>query len=147
MLRYLKYALWLVLVVLAVAQVFRIDRTNPPIQQDVAAPPEVARILHRACYDCHSNETVWPGYSHVAPVSWLVARDVREGRRDLNFSAWNTYDAKKKAKKLKETADEVAEGEMPPWYYVLTHRDATLSPADTERLRAWTADEMAKLGR
>jgi len=145
--RYLKRALWLVFVGLVVAQVFRIDRTNPPVQQDVAAPPEVDLILHRACYDCHSNETVWPGYSHVAPVSWLLARDVREGRRELNFSSWNTYDAKKKAKKLKETADEVAEGEMPPWYYVVAHRDAMLSPADTERVRAWAADEMAKLGR
>jgi len=145
--RYLKRALWLVFVGLVVAQVFRIDRTNPPVQQDVAAPPEVDLILHRACYDCHSNETVWPGYSHIAPVSWLLARDVREGRRELNFSSWNTYDAKKKAKKLKETADEVAEGEMPPWYYVVAHRDAMLSPADTERVRAWAADEMAKLGR
>ena len=144
---YLRRALGLVMVVLLIAQAFRIDHTNPPIQQDVAAPPEVAAVLRRACYDCHSNETVWPWYSHVAPVSWLLARDVREGRGELNFSTWDAYDAKKKTKKLKETAEEVTEGEMPPWVYVVAHREAALSPADAERLRAWTAEERAKIGR
>ena len=145
--RYLTRALWLGLAVLVVAQAFRIDRTNPPVQQDVAAPPEVDVLLRRACYDCHSNETVWPWYTHVAPVSWLLARDVREARRELNFSTWNVYTTEKKTKKLKETAKEVAEGEMPPWLYVMVHRRAALSPADAERLRAWTAEEMANLGR
>lgn len=144
---YLRRVLGLALVALVIAQAFRIDQANPPVQQDVAAPPEVEGLLRRACYDCHSNETVWPWYSHVAPVSWLLARDVREGRRELNFSTWNAYDAKKKTKKLKETAEEVAEGEMPPWFYAAVHRHAALSVADAERLRGWTTDEMAKLGR
>jgi hypothetical protein len=144
---YLRRALWLALVALLIAQAFRIDTTNPPLQQDVAAPPDVDLLLRRACYDCHSNETVWPWYSHVAPVSWLLARDVREGRRELNFSTWNAYDTKKRAKKLKETAEEVAEGEMPPSFYVAVHRHAALSLADAGRLRAWTAEEMAKNGR
>ena len=147
MVRYLRRAVGLGFAVLAIAQAFRIDKTNPPVQQDVAAPPEVAAVLRRACYDCHSNETVWPWYSNVAPVSWLLGRDVREGRGELNFSAWNAYDATKQAKKLKETADEVAEGEMPPWYYVAMHRHAAVSQADGERLRAWTAEERVKLGR
>ena len=107
--RYLTRAFLLGLVLLAIAQAFRIDTTNPPVEQDVAAPPAVAAVLRRACYDCHSNETVWPWYSHVAPVSWLLARDVREGRAELNFSVWDSYEAKKKAKKLKETAEEVVE--------------------------------------
>ena len=147
MVRYLTRAVWLGLAVLVVAQAFRIDRTNPPVQQDVAAPPEVDVLLRRACYDCHSNETVWPWYTHVAPVSWLLARDVREARRELNFSTWNVYTTKKKTKKLKEAAEEVAEGEMPPWFYVMVHGRAAPSPADAERLRAWTTEEMAKLGR
>jgi hypothetical protein len=129
---------------LVIAQVFRIDRTNPPIVQDVAAPPEVDGLLRRACYDCHSNETVWPWYSQVAPVSWLLARDVREGRQELNFSTWNAYESAKKIKKLEKSAEEAAEGEMPPWFYVAVHRDAALSPADVERLRAWTAEEGSK---
>ena len=142
---YLKRTMWLVVAFLVIAQAFRIDRTNPPIVQDVAAPPEVDGLLRRACYDCHSNETVWPWYSHVAPVSWLLARDVREGRRELNFSTWNAYDAAKKDKKLKESIDETVEGEMPPWFYVAVHRHAALSPTDVERLREWTAAERAKL--
>ena len=144
--RYLTRALWLGLAVLVIAQAFRIDTTNPPIQQDVAAPPAVATVLRRACYDCHSNETVWPWYSQVAPISWLLERDVREGRAELNFSVWNTYEAKKRAKKLQETAEEVAEGEMPPWLSVVAHRDAALSQADVELLRAWAMEERAALG-
>jgi cytochrome c551/c552 len=147
MVRYLRRALWLGLAALVIAQAFRIDKTNPPAQQNVAAPPEVAAVLRRACYDCHSNETVWPWYSNVAPISWLLARDVREGRRELNFSAWNAYDAKKQAKKLKDTAKEVAKGGMPPWLYTAMHPHAALSQIDAERLRAWTAEEKAKLGR
>lgn len=143
--RYVKRALWLAIALLVIAQAFRIDRTNPPIVQDVAAPPEVAAVLRRACYDCHSHETVWPWYSHVAPVSWLLARDVRKARRELNFSTWSSYDTARKDKKLKEVAEETSEGEMPLWFYVAVHRDAALSPADVERLRAWTVDERAKL--
>ena len=143
--RYLTRALWLGLAVLVIAQAFRIDTTNPPIQQDVAAPPAVAAVLRRACYDCHSNETVWPWYSQVAPISWLLERDAREGREELNFSVWNTYEAKKRAKKLQETAEEVAEGEMPPWLYVVAHRDAALSQADVELLRAWAMEGRSAL--
>lgn len=144
--RHLTRAFWLGLVLLAIAQAFRIDTTNPPVERDVAAPPAVAAVLRRACYDCHSNETVWPWYSHVAPVSWLLARDVREGRAELNFSVWDSYEAKKKAKKLKETAEEVVEGEMPPWFYVAAHREAALSHADVESIRAWAMAERAALG-
>ncbi len=144
---YLKRAVWAGFALLVAAQVVRIDRSNPPVEQDVAAPPEVDVVLRRACYDCHSNETVWPWYSNVAPVSWLLARDVTEGRRELNFSTWNLYDAKKKAKKLKESVEEMAEGEMPPWFFVAVHRDAALAPGDIERLRTWAADETAKLAR
>jgi hypothetical protein len=67
-------------------QLIPIRRDNPPATGSVAAPPEVMSILRRSCYDCHSNETIWPWYSRVAPVSWLVARDVHEGRRHVNFS-------------------------------------------------------------
>jgi cytochrome c551/c552 len=115
------------------------------VSSDVGAPPEVAAILRRACYDCHSNETVWPWYAGVAPVSWLLAHDVQEGRAELNFSTWDTYDAARRKKKLKETAEEVAEGEMPPWLYVLMHPDARLDATARERLRAWTAGERATI--
>jgi hypothetical protein len=87
-------------------------------------------ILRRACFDCHSNETVWPWYAYVAPVSWLVASDVEEGREELNFSQWDAYNADRQAHKIKECGEEVAEGEMPLWFYVPAHPEARLSQAD-----------------
>lgn len=143
----IKISVVLFVVAVVVAQVVRINTVNPPVEEDVAAPQPVDAILRRACYDCHSNQTVWPWYSQIAPVSWLLANDVEEGRRELNFSSWNTYDAKKRAKKLAETAKEVGEGEMPPWYYVLVHSDAKLADTEREALRAWTVEETGKLPR
>ncbi len=123
--------------VLAAIQFVPVNRSNPPVETEIPAPADVRAVLRRACYDCHSNETFWPWYSRVAPVSWLVARDVREGRKELNFSTWNRYETKRQSKKLKETREEVAEGEMPPWFYVINHRDAVLSAGDVALLNAW----------
>lgn len=133
-------------VAVVLAQLVPVARTNPPVSADVAPPADVAATLRRACYDCHSNETVWPWYSRVAPVSWLVAHDVDEGRDELNFSAWGAYDAVKRRKKLNETVKEITEGEMPPWYYVVMHPPARLSPADVERVRGWAIAETPASG-
>lgn len=127
-----------VAVILVAVQFIPVDRTNPPVESELPAPPNVRAMLRRACYDCHSNETVWPWYGHVAPVSWLLARDVHEGRREVNFSAWNRLPGERQARKLKETWKEVSEGEMPPWYYLPMHREARLSAGDREVLRDWT---------
>jgi Haem-binding domain len=116
-------------------QLVPVDRSNPPVEGEMPAPPEVREVLRRACYDCHSNETVWPWYSHVAPVSWLLARDVSEGRREVNYSRWSSYSPKRQAKLRKETWKEVEEGEMPPWYYLPMHPAARLDEADRARLR------------
>jgi hypothetical protein len=126
-----------VLGVFVLIQAIPVETGNPPVTADIPAPPEVKAILRRACYDCHSNETRWPWYSRVAPVSWLVAWDVREGRAELNFSTWNEYGTRDRVGKLKESWEEVDEGEMPPWFYLPVHRDARLSPADRTMLRAW----------
>lgn len=131
------YALLATVAALGLLQLIPVDRTNPPVEREVQAAPEVKAILTRACYDCHSNETVWPWYSRVAPVSWLVAWDVKEGREELNFSTWNRYDAKQRAKKIKESWEEVQEGEMPPWFYVPLHGEARLSDRDRRILGAW----------
>jgi hypothetical protein len=112
-------------------------RENPPVETEVAAPAEVRAILHRACYDCHSNETVWPWYARVAPVSWLIERDVREGRREVNFSTWNRNDARRQARKWKEIQEQIEKREMPPWIYTALHGEARLSEADREALRDW----------
>ncbi len=139
--RLIRRALVGIVVALLVAQLVPPTRDNPPVVADVAASPDVAAVLRRACYDCHSNETVWPWYSRVAPVSWLVAHDVHDGRKELNFSTWSAYDATKRRKKLKETVEEVTEGEMPPWYYVVLHAHARLDAPDVELLRAWATAE------
>jgi len=100
------------------------QHTNPPV---VAEPnwddPQTRALTARACFDCHSNETVWPWYSNVAPISWLVQRDVDEGRRTLNFSEWN-----RAQKEARESAKTVREGEMPPWIYSIRSSEARLSP-------------------
>ena len=127
--------------VVLLAQAVPVDRVNPREQSGMSAPAEVGALLRRACYDCHSNETVWPWYSRVAPASWLLSHDVHEGRDTLNFSTWDAYGAARRAKALRETAEEVAEGEMPPWYYRLLHPEARLTAHEVEVLRAWAAGE------
>jgi hypothetical protein len=132
---------WLVAaVVFGAIQFVPVERTNPPVARDVPAPPEVKAVLRRACYDCHSNETHWPWYSRIAPISWMVARDVREGRAELNFSTWNLYSAKERVGKLHESWETVAEGEMPLRFYIAPHRRARLSAHDRALLQQWAAD-------
>lgn len=105
---------------------------NPPAETEVAVPDEVMQVLRQSCYDCHSHETSWPWYSSVAPAKWLVRHDVSEARRKLNFSAWNRYDADRRAHKWEEVVEEVESGHMPLWYYLALHGDARLSDADRE---------------
>jgi Haem-binding domain len=134
---------WLVLLGLAVLvlviaiQFVPMDARNPPVEGDIPTSPEVKAVLRRACYDCHSHETVWPWYSRIAPVSWLLARDVHEGRADLNFSTWNRYSTQQQVEKLKDSWTYETEGHMPPWYYLPVHRDAHLSVQDRDLLRQW----------
>ena len=116
-----------------------VERTNPPVEGDIDAPPEVAAILHRSCYDCHSHETRWPWYARVAPASWLLERDVRGGRRKLNFSKWGGYDARRRANKLEEIVEQTSQGEMPLWFYLPLHPSAKLSEADRAVLAKWAA--------
>lgn len=100
-------------------------------------PENIAQKLRASCYDCHSNETVYPWYSYVAPVSFLVSRDTREGRKKLNFSNWNQLSRVKKAKFLDEINDELSEGEMPMKIYTIIHRDASLSDEENTALQNW----------
>lgn len=128
------------------AQFVRVDRSAPPVRGDLAAPPEVTRVLRAACYDCHSNETAWPWYSSIAPVSWLIDRDVTAGRRRLNFSEWVEYasDPETAARKLEEISDAMTRGDMAPWYYRLLHPDARLTPAQRALLIRWATAASAE---
>ena len=120
-------------VIFIAIQAFRIDKTNPPIDttQDFITmykPSEaVANTLKTSCYDCHSNESKYPWYSNVAPVSWLVKNHINEGREEVNFSEWGKLTTKRKMKKLEDIIEEVEEGEMPMTPYVLMHSDAKMS--------------------
>src|SRR4051794_32963098 len=88
--------------VVVLAQLARPSMENPPVTGDIQVPAEVHALLKRSAYDCHSNETKWPWYAQVVPVSWLVAHDVNDGRKHLNFSVWESYEPGRKVKKLKE---------------------------------------------
>jgi hypothetical protein len=104
--------------------------TNPPITGEPTWDAPGTRILARqACFDCHSNETEWPGYASIAPVSWLLQHDVSEGRAALNFSEWA-----RTQKEAKDAAEEVMEGEMPPAAYRLVHAHARLTAAERDQL-------------
>ncbi len=118
-------------------QLVPVDRSNPAVAHEVAAPPEVATLLHDACYDCHSRLTHWPWYSRVAPVSWFVADHVKEGRRKLDFTDWPATDLDAQDHMLREVAKEVQEGEMPLAGYDWMHPAARLNPAQRAALVAW----------
>jgi len=100
-------------------------------------PVNIANKLKTSCYDCHSSETVYPWYSYVAPISFLISRDTREGRKKLNFSNWNKLSKVKKAKFLDEISDEISEEEMPMKIYPIMHSNAKLTDDDRDRLVAW----------
>lgn len=135
--RKLLWALAVLAVLLVAAQLLPVPRDNPPVTADLAAPAEVRSVVKASCYGCHSNETVWPWYSRVAPASWLVAYDVREGRAELNFSDWESLPPERRLKKLKEMRQEIAEGEMPPWIYRVAHPEALLTPEGRAALDRW----------
>ena len=126
-----------VVVGLIAIQLVPVERSNPPVVADFDGPAEVEAVLRASCYDCHSNETVWPWYSRVAPVSWLVVRDVEEGRSRLNLSSWGRQEPKRQAKLAEEMWEEVAEGEMPLGAYLLAHPGARLDEAGIATLRVW----------
>lgn len=103
---------------------------NPPVTGEPAwDSPATRELAQRACFDCHSNQTEWPWYSNVAPMSWLVQYDVDEGRAKMNFSTWNVTQGEGD-----EAAGALTEGEMPPYAYVAMHGHARLSPQETAQL-------------
>ncbi len=105
------------------------DHANPPVQMEPRwDSPETRVLAVRACYDCHSNETIWPWYSNVAPMSWLIQRDVEEGRHKLNFSEWD------REQEAEDAAETVQKGKMPPAAYLLLHPEAKLTSTERQAL-------------
>ena len=106
------------------------DHRNPPLRSEPPWDSPMTRALTKqACFDCHSNETEWPAYASIAPASWLVQRDVDDGRAVLNFSEWQ-----RPQEEATKASEELLEGEMPPAAYLLMHAHARLSAADRDRL-------------
>jgi hypothetical protein len=124
-------------------------RTNPPVVNDFLAaenpPPAIATMFRGACYDCHSYETKWPWYSHIAPVSWLIASDVQGGRRHLNFSEWPATDPERAAKRLANASEELGYQEMPPPKYQAIHPAARLTADQRQQLIQWLDQEAKRL--
>ena len=149
--KYLKRAGIGLIVVLALIQAIRPARTNPPVDESKTLQarsditPEISAIFERSCKDCHSSRTVWPWYSQVAPVSWLLTSDVNGARRQFSLSEWGSYDTKKQARKLQDICEQVEQGEMPLGIYVALHPVAKLSDADKQALCAWTKQESDRL--
>lgn len=141
---FLKRAALVIVAGLVVAQALRPARTNPvedparTLEATAHPPPNVEAILDRSCRDCHTNRTVWPWYTNVAPISWFVVGHVNEGRHDLSFSNWAAYNPALRAKRLAQMCDLVQRGEMPPTSYVLLHRDAGLSDDERQAICDWT---------
>jgi hypothetical protein len=136
-----KQALALVAILFAIAQVIRPERTNPPtdpartIRAHLGASTTVVAVIERACSDCHSNGTVWPWYTQIAPASWLMAYGVAEGRKAVNFSEWAAYQPELQGKLLVGSCQDASTGKM-PGPYTLLHPEMRLSPQDVETICA-----------
>ena len=139
--RRLKQAAIVVLVVFAAAQLVRPDRTNPPtdasrtIGARMGTASGLVAVLDRACRDCHSNGTVWPWYTQVAPVSWLMVRGVEEGRKAVNFSEWGAYSPSQQQALMVVSCNAVRSGKM-PGPYTLLRPETRLSPEDIDTICA-----------
>jgi hypothetical protein len=118
---------------------------NPTDRFKMDAPPAVEAIMRRACFDCHTNETRWPLYARIAPGSWLMARDVHNGREHLNFSEWADADEATRRTDLENAWEQVEAGNMPPWFYVYPmHLSAKLSAEDKALLKSYFMKDAGK---
>lgn len=113
------------------------DQSANAIENYYNVPPKVKSILKTSCYDCHSNNTIYPSYSKLQPVKWWLADHVNSGKRHLNFDEFNSYSREKKLEKLDEIVETVKEGEMPLASYTVIHQDAKLSAYDKAEIEKW----------
>lgn len=140
-----KIALGIAVAVLVLIQLVPVDRSNPPVTAALHPEGEVGEVLRAACMDCHSNETVWPWYSRVAPVSIFLARHVEEGREHLNLSTFGEADLREQDHMLEEVVEVLEEGEMPLRSYALGHPEARLTDAQRRLLMDWAREQRSSL--
>lgn len=121
------------------------SHSTAPLLAGANVDPAIARILEKSCRNCHSEQTEWPWYSYVAPLSWLIENDVHQGRSHLNLSRWQTYDARQQHDLLAELAAVARNRRMPPPRFTLLHPGSQPSPAEFERIYQWTRVERRRL--
>jgi hypothetical protein len=135
----MKNIFFIIIISIILIQFIQVDKINPTtnIKYEIKAPENIISVFKRSCYDCHSNNTTWTWYSNIAPLSWTIAKHVKDGRQSLNFSIWNTYTKKQQDYKIKEIFRSVYAA-MPPSSYVYFHKKAFLSSKDKKLIRDWT---------
>ena len=116
-----------------------------PLLRGSDLPTNVERVLETKCADCHSEKTMWPTYSRLAPVSWLIERDVIEGRAHLNMSQWQTYTSETRIDLLSRIASEARSGQMPVRQYLVLHPKARLSPEEQQLIYDWAKSERKRI--
>ena len=146
----LKYIFYFFVVLFLGIQFFipekNIGEVNPKgsFENEIDTPVEIKKMLSNACYDCHSNNTQYPWYASVAPMSWYVSGHVEDGKASLNFSEWSSYSQEEKQKKLDKNADLVRRRWMPMHEYLGQHPEALMTNEEVEKLADWFAN--IKLG-
>jgi Haem-binding domain len=149
--RVLKIIVVVLFVAFIVVQFIRPNMTNPPVvaEQTLEAstqlPENVKTILSRSCADCHTNSTVYPWYAQISPFSWFLADHIKDGRREVNFSEWATFEDRRKKRKLQEICEQVETREMPLPSYLWIHWDAKMSDEEIRIVCDWTKTEINKL--
>lgn len=130
-------------IILVGIQFIRPSVDNPPVDPakdfvNIEKAPENVRVmLKKSCYDCHSNQTYYPWYNQIAPVSWYLADHINDGRRHLNFSTWSEFPENRKNRRLNQSARLVRSGKMPLWDYKLVHPESDLTEQEKNELAEW----------
>jgi len=148
-----KRVLFALIIFLITIQIFQPKRTNFPavpsrsLAAHVPIPEDVHSALMRACGDCHSDETIWPWYSHIAPLSWVITDDVNQGRRHMNFEDWEAFASSKEGNdRIAGICKEIKERGMPPFSYRLFHEDMRLKPQEIASICVWSQAFPAQAG-
>jgi Haem-binding domain len=123
-----------------------VSGTNEAIFREAQIDPETLAIVQRACQNCHSQNTEWPWYSHLAPISWMLVRDVQQARLHMNLSQWQDYSTGERLRLLSAIGSAVRNREMPPQRYELVHPEARLSDAERQQIYRWTRSERRRIG-
>lgn len=139
----IKKALLIIALLILIIQIFKTDknisttRSMNAIEEHYPVPKQIGTLLQNSCYDCHSNNTVYPWYSSIQPFDWWLNSHITEGKQELNFDDFNSYDVKKKKHKLDEIIEVIQKNKMPLSSYTLVHKKAIISNQEKEEIIAW----------